>query len=357
MSINRESFLKILESVKAGLANKEIMEQSTHFIFQKGKVATYNDEVAISHPVDLDITAAVPSDKLLSYLKRSKSEELDVTILEGELHLSGGRSKVGIKIDSDIKLNLDEIGKPKNWSDIPEDMLKGMEFCAFSASSDMTKPILTCINVKGQWVESADDFRLTRYKMTSKIEDKITIPALSAKKLSKFKVVSYALTNGWIHFKTEDGVIFSCHNYSLDFPDLRDFLEVEGTTITTPKRLPEMVERARIFSSSDFEQDEKVTVILADNSLSIEGRGDQGWCRESAKMEYDGPELKFQIHPEFLVEMVGLLNEITIGDPNDECGKIKMEGDNFIHIVSMMADVPVEAPKKKSKKKIEDVEE
>ena len=192
--------------------------------------------------------------------------------------------------------------------------------------------------------------------MISKVEEKITIPALSAKKLSKFKVESYCMTDGWIHFRTEDKAIFSCHNYSLDFPDLSELLEVEGTSIVTPKRLPEMVERARIFSSADFEQDEKVTVALSEGSLAIEGRGAQGWCSESAKMEYDGPELKFQIHPEFLVEMVGLLNEITIGDPTDECGKIKMEGDNFIHIVSMMAEAP-EPPKKKARKKAEEMEE
>ena len=51
MKTNKTKLQTALEIVKPGLANKEIIEQSTSFAFLKGKVVTYNDEVSISHPL------------------------------------------------------------------------------------------------------------------------------------------------------------------------------------------------------------------------------------------------------------------------------------------------------------------
>ena len=45
MEINREELLKILTSVRPGLASSEIMQQSTSFIFRDKKVSTYNDRL------------------------------------------------------------------------------------------------------------------------------------------------------------------------------------------------------------------------------------------------------------------------------------------------------------------------
>ena len=43
MKINRSKLLDILQIIKPGLANKEIVEQSTHFIFSGENISTYNE--------------------------------------------------------------------------------------------------------------------------------------------------------------------------------------------------------------------------------------------------------------------------------------------------------------------------
>ena len=53
MKINKQQFIEALELVKPGLAAKEIIEQSTSFVFRAGQVITYNDEVAVHAPVGL----------------------------------------------------------------------------------------------------------------------------------------------------------------------------------------------------------------------------------------------------------------------------------------------------------------
>jgi DNA polymerase III sliding clamp (beta) subunit (PCNA family) len=359
MEVQRENLLNALLAVKGGLASKEIMEQSTSFIFQGGKVSTFNDEVAIRHPVDLDITAAVPSEKLLDYLTRCKAETVEVEVEGNEMKIHSGRSRAGFSICPEIKLDMSEIGNPIKWKAIPEDLVEAIQFALFSASTDMTKAILTCVHIKDDFVESCDDFRLTKRTMKSSMVDgdELLIPATSAQKLIKFDVKKYSVTKGWAHFKSSNGATLSCHAFNQEYPDTSELLEMEGEKITLPKRMSEMVERARIFSNAAFAQDEKVTISIGDGALEIEGRSEQGWCTERAKMEYDGKPKRFQVHPDFLAQMLSLLNEIVIGDPSDENAKIKLEGENFVHVVSMMAEEEKPAPKAKRNKKVQEVEE
>ncbi len=49
MQIKREELMDVLVRVKPGLANSEIIEQSTHFIFDKDTIRTYNDKITITH--------------------------------------------------------------------------------------------------------------------------------------------------------------------------------------------------------------------------------------------------------------------------------------------------------------------
>jgi len=51
MKINKNELKNALEIVKPGLANKEIIDQSTSFAFMNDCIVTYNDEISVSHPV------------------------------------------------------------------------------------------------------------------------------------------------------------------------------------------------------------------------------------------------------------------------------------------------------------------
>jgi len=186
MEVNREKFLQTLLAVKPGLAAKEIMPQSTSFIIKDGRIRTYNDEISVSYPFKSDFKAAVPAEKLISYVTKSKSETLTLELDDSELMISGGRSSAGIPVDPKIRLDISEIGEPEKWHPVPENLIKALDFCSFSASSDMTQQILTCINVKGSYAESADDNRMTRYKLSSKMPDPILIPAATVPNLAKF---------------------------------------------------------------------------------------------------------------------------------------------------------------------------
>ena len=138
MKIKKQELIKALEVVKPGLAQKEMIEQSTSFAFMEGRVVTYNDEISISHPVkDLDIMGAVKADKLYGFLNKVKAEEIDLQIDDSEIRLTAGKSKAGLVLQAEMKLPLDEIGKIGKWTKVPEGLLDAIKFASFSCSNDM----------------------------------------------------------------------------------------------------------------------------------------------------------------------------------------------------------------------------
>src|SRR5687768_12406403 len=58
MRVDRENLLRALESVTAGLAHREIIEQSGSFVFKDGNVITFNDEIACTATSPLKIQGA-----------------------------------------------------------------------------------------------------------------------------------------------------------------------------------------------------------------------------------------------------------------------------------------------------------
>jgi hypothetical protein len=73
--MKKTDLIKALEAVKPGLANKEMIEQSTSFAFMEDRVVTYNDEISISHPLKgIPIVGAIKADELYAFLSKVKIE-------------------------------------------------------------------------------------------------------------------------------------------------------------------------------------------------------------------------------------------------------------------------------------------
>ncbi len=78
MRVDRKLFLMQLESVMPGLSTREIIEQSSCFIFKDGKVQTYNDEIGCTQNSCLSIRGAVQALPLISILRKLKEKYLEV---------------------------------------------------------------------------------------------------------------------------------------------------------------------------------------------------------------------------------------------------------------------------------------
>jgi len=335
MQVNRAQLLSALEIVRPGLASKALIEQSTSFAFLGDRVVTYNDEISISHPIEgLSLTGAIEADRFYALLSKVKADIIELEVADGEILLKMGREKAGITLIADVKLPLDAIGEQGKWHPIPKELSAAIHFCKFCCGKDMTKPVLTCVHIrKDGKVEASDDHRISQYQVSKLPIDTFLLPARTIPNVLPANITKIAAGKGWIHFGTDSGTVFSSRVYQDNYPDNLDkFLAVEGIELKLPKTLPDLLEKAEIFSKGDFLLDQKADITVEKNKLKIRTEAGSGWFEAEANIRYDSDPFTFTIHPLFLREIVQRTQTCILGK-----NIMKFEGENWQHVVALMA--------------------
>lgn len=353
MQIKREELLKALEVVKPGLASKEFIEQSTHFAFRENRVVTFNDKISISYPVpNLDIEGAVYADKLFTFLSKVKKDEVEIEKNGNELQLSAGRTKAGLTFQDEVKLPLDDIDEHGKWKDIPDWLLKGLNFCRFSCSNDIgNEGLLTCVHVsKDGYVEASDKRRFTLFKTTPlpKGVSSFLIPGEVIGDLTKYSFDKFSVQSSWVHFKGESGIIFSCRRYEeegvfskeKEKERLKQF-NVKGKQVKLPNSLSEMLDRVGVFSYDQQNLGQQVEVEIKGTKIKLKASELVGWAEDTANINYKGDPIRFLIDPNILNEVISKVSHCTLGQ-----NVIKFEGEvhengketTWEHVIGLLSD-------------------
>lgn len=332
MKINREELLSALNNLSPGLANKKILEQSTSFIFQAGIISSYNDEILVQIPMEHDISGAIQAKPLLSILSKLKSTEVEIFMDEEGFIVKGPRSKTSIKMESEICLPIDEVRVPDTWKRVPDEFLAAVSVCLFSVSSDMSHPELTCLHVGQDFIESSDGQRITRATFKSKLSSSFLFPADCAAHLKKYSPSHYSVAEGWVHFKNEStGIVFSSRTMEGKFPNTSPFLSVEGQSVKFPEDMMEVLDRAGIFSNSEFADCDFIEIKISEKKISVLSEGDEGKHEEQFRIKSDA-ECSFLVNPGFLKEILPHLTEVLVGET-----LLLFEGDNFKHSLCLVS--------------------
>ncbi len=338
MKINKKELQEALERVKPGLASRELIEQSTSFAFMKDRVVTYNDEISISHPVkNLDVTGAVKAQALYAFLNKIKREEIDVEWEENQVIIKAGKSKAGLVFEQEVKLPVEEIGEIKGWKKLPTEILEALKFCYPCCSRDMSRPILTCVYVSGKNVQASDSFQIVQCKLQKKAPIKpFLLPASAIKELIKYNVTEISEGQGWLHFKTEDGTVFSSRVFDGEFPEIEGLLDFDGVEITFPKTAVPALERAQIFSKSEevrMGNMAEVVVEVSNGQIRFSAQDESGWCEEIVKSNYKGETIKFTAGAESLINLLSQFSSCICGHD-----RIKFSGENWRHIIAVTGE-------------------
>ena len=334
--MDREEFTKALVSVKAGLADKDIVEHSSSFVFANNHVITYNDQISMRYPLNIDIEGSVPAVPLLAFLQRVTKEEVTLEQKENELVIKCSRAKAGIPMVADIPAHLVGFKVPrKGWKKLPSTFSKAIGLCAFSASKDMTKPVLTNLHIGKDVIESSDNYRISQATVDFNFGGDVLIPATVARYISEFD--HEACQHGsWVHFRNKDKAVMSCRMFAGEFPALDNFLEVKGKKITFPKKLKEILDRAGVFSKADFDNDRAVVISVKKERMKIRAESPEGWFEETVKAS-NMKDLSFSVHPDFLGEVLSIQKAKIILTDNAIVFKShnKTDDSDFTHLVSL----------------------
>ena len=301
MQVERKKLLTALQEVSRGLASKETVEQSKCFVFQDGKIYTYNEEIAcvITSPIELE--GAVNAGPLLEVLKRVPDEELTISQSEGELLIKGKSRRTGITLQSEIRLPINHLEEPTKWQKAPGEFLQSLLSTAECVSKDGDHFDISCVHVTPSWVESCDNYQISRYEIETGISEPCLIRGSSVKQLSELKITKIAISEAWFHFQTDVGLRISIRRYLGDYKDLSPFLTEDGNPLHLPAGIESAIEKAQIFSSLRDDGD-VVIVSLKEGAILVEGRADVGWYQEKAKLNYSGPVVKFSISAKLLLQ-------------------------------------------------------
>ena len=338
MKINKKQLQEALEIVKPGLANKELIEQSTSVAFVGGAVKTYNDEVSVSHPVEgLEFEGAILADNLYKFLGRIKDEELDLSVKGNELILTTGKATAGLTLMKEVKLPFDEeLGQKSKWQTLPDNFGENIAFVMTAAGTNLSQPLLTCVHVnKYGFVEASDGYKIARYQLANEMPiDTFLIPARSVVEAVKLdpKPTRIATGKGWVHFRNKSGTIMSCRVFNQDtYKDTSQLLNVKGTRLTLPDISSDMLNRAMVFAKRDHILEERVFVTIGEQKLKMKASSDSGWFREETDMKaFKGDPVTFIITPYLLK---GILTKTSGCELTNN--RIKFEGENWVFVSAL----------------------
>ena len=338
--MDRKTLVAALEIVRPGLATKEIVEQSTSFAFIDDCIVSYNDELSIRHPIPelkLKLNGAIKADSLYQLLSKITRDEIEIEISEKEVLITAGKAHAGLALQTEIRLPVDEITQDVDlkWKKLPNDFCSALDFTTFTCSHDNSKPVLTCVHVSPDFIESSDDFRMTRHDTKLTGVD-FLLPCRSAQVVAKYAVTQVAQDSSWVHFKTEKGTCISCRLFEGKFPSatVDKAMKVKGNAFTLPERLIPVLDRAGIFTKLGYAKgaaiDELVSISIKDKKMRIEAKGSSEWFFEDLTVDYTGDPFSFGVNPLFLRQITEQMKKCFVTNT-----RLKFESEKWEHVIAL----------------------
>lgn len=317
--VNRADFLRVLKYVGSVLAPGGAVR------FINGYITATGENQAATAKFATGVDLVVPLADLSKVLSKYKAECVSVWSEANQLRISTKRSQAGITcLEAD---NSDLVGFDCMAEPVAPEFLQALKVCTKTTAKDHTDPTRSSIHIEGAFVESTDNFRLTRFKMSEEMKPML-IPVQFVAKISGLEITHYGIDKTWAFFQSEEEWFVATRLIDADFPDLSQFTHIHGIELRLPPRLKDMLSRSCIFAK-DSDSD-LVDIRVVSGYVDIKAEGEAGWAAERSRITYDGPERKFRLNPHHLMAFVESAGTITVGDRF-----LSISGENCTHIICL----------------------
>lgn len=345
MIISKEDLLQALRSVRPGLSKKEIIQQSLHVMFMGDCIATFNDAISVLYPLKTDFKCSVNGDEFYKVLEGVKEDEVEITVDGDHIKVNSKKTKAGFstlvgeqeKVDGLVAKLMKTIQAPKFFIPLPKNFIKGVSLCMFAASKDMTQGVNSCVAIRGNEIMSTDSLRLSRYELDSKVKDELLIPARDAYELVKYDVTKYGISDGWIHFRTEDGVTFNCRTMQGEYPYslIKKYFVPIKDKISLPPELRDVVRNATVLAEGEVDIAKMVDITIKKGTIVCKSSKERGWMIKEVDCNYKGKDLSFSINPVFLAQILETATTLSLVQGGEYPDKAYLTSENFCHIIAL----------------------
>ena len=330
MDIERDKLLAELRTVEVGIASKPTVEQSDCFVFRKGEVMTYNDEVACRTKCSLDMTGAINAAKLLGMLTKWPEETITFKRTDGKLQFKGKGKRGYFKTEDKILLPIQDVETPKKWKVLPSGFFDAVNQVSGCTKHGGASPHLNCICFTPDWIEGCDGVQAGRVTISTPFEKLTLINNNAVKQIVGLGIADVGFTDNWVHFQnTERDLVVSCHTNPDDYPSdqITAIFQTKGKKATLPKGLKELVDRLNVFVDDTTQW---LEVEVDPTFVKVTGKGAHGSQTERKKIKYKGDPIAFSINPQLLREL---------SDKHDICRitekTIQVRKGNFQYVTSL----------------------
>lgn len=350
MKVKKSELVIALECVRPAISNNEIIVGSRNFIFDTSNVTAYNDSICISYPFSTDETFAVSADDFLKTVKSVKEKEFELEVSKGVLTVNSKSTKASLAVlaaeDQQVYEMISALDlENADFKPLPENFIEALTMSRFSCAKDITSDNAHCVKVSGKHVFATDLYRVSRHELAGDTEDEFLLPAKAITGLKKHTMAHYCLQEGWVHFMSDDGTVFSSRTVAGEFPEIEDIFEeyedAKGFIVfPSPDEVKEVVQSISFMSEEEAEEEKTVNVKVkplkkTNVKVTCRAEKDIGFIERTVEAETRKPmkkEMAFLINPFFFADILGKTAKIKV---DEDKAVFKMK--NFLHIVSLMS--------------------
>lgn len=339
--IKRSELLSALDKIRPGLDELALISQSDHFIFMDNKISTYNNQLSISIPFPIQIKGSVHADEFYNLIKQADCDRLEITRKDKKLKVKGGKFKASFtfmeeagEVETLIEsLKLDDL----EWNSLPSNFAEGLDLCSFSIAAHPKMGSLYGICIRGNSIYSTDNIRISWFQMDGEINESIIMTGLAIRELLHYNMKDYTVDDSWVHFKSDEGCIFSCQLIKEEFPDVSEFFGMESPIeIKLPDALIDVIKRVEILSIGDSEIDKEIDVrIEKDRIVCRSEKAGYGEIEEELTFKGVEESIILRLNPVFLLQVLDKTKLMLYSKGVD---RVEFQSDNFRHIISLVID-------------------
>lgn len=216
MLVQKKELVKCLQMAMPGIeSGSAVLQGADCFVFYDGKIFTYNDSISVTVPISSEglleegVEGCVKADEFFKVVSKLPGDDIKFSVTEKNTWLlKCGEAKLEMNLlNFDYEARLKTISpKDDKWIDLTEDFISGMSVCRMSGN----KTQVSGVYVEGSNVVSTDGNQINLYTFKGIKLPKFWISDSSVGELIKLnKLTAVQIQDTWVHFKAEDGTLFS----------------------------------------------------------------------------------------------------------------------------------------------------
>lgn len=344
MKVKTNEFKEVINNLLPAISKKDLVAQMSRIIFRDDIAGTFNDQIAISYPIDLGgIDCSVPAEDLAKILSGITEEEIHIEVTEGKMILSSISTSVEISIVSESKAveefyNSLDLGS-MDWKPLPDNFIEKLNLAKFSTSANTyDSQNLFCVAIEKDYIYSGDGYRCTKIKCPTGMTERVLIPQSSIASIVNFTdIIDYAIASGWIHFATSEDTVISSRIVKGAYPNVTKILKnfTGGEKIKIDKGLIPVLNNVDNLLAKDADFLRFAKISIKKGKTIITGKKEGLTIKKTVKNDFDKDIVEFEISPSFLSNLLSLdiTNSFQIGDH-----LAFFKGKGFQHLVTLPFD-------------------